>query len=43
DLGWFTSGAMVQEFEKAVKSMSVGAISDPVKTQFGWHLIKRTG
>lgn len=43
DLGWFTSGSMVPEFEKAVKAMTVGAISDPIKTQFGWHLIKRTG
>ncbi|MBD3353164.1 MAG: peptidylprolyl isomerase [Candidatus Lokiarchaeota archaeon] len=43
DLGWFPKGAMVPEFEKAVLSLKVGDISEPVKTQFGWHLIKRTG
>jgi peptidyl-prolyl cis-trans isomerase C len=43
DLGWFSRGAMVQEFENAVKSMKIGEVSDPVKTKFGWHLIKRTG
>jgi peptidyl-prolyl cis-trans isomerase C len=30
----------VPEFETAVKTLKVGAVSDPVKTQFGWHLIK---
>lgn len=43
DLGWFSKGSMVIEFEKAVKSIKVGEISEPVRTQFGWHLIKRTG
>ncbi len=43
DLGFFEKGAMVPEFEKAVRSLKVGEISEPVKTQFGWHLIKRTG
>ena len=43
DLGWFGKGSMVIEFEKTVKSIKVGEISEPVKTQFGWHLIKRTG
>ena len=43
DLGWFSKGSMVIEFEKTVKSMKVGEISEPVRTQFGWHLIKRTG
>lgn len=39
-LGWFGTGAMVPEFEQAVVEMDAGAISDPVKTQFGWHIIK---
>ena len=43
DLGFFARGAMVPEFEKSVLSMKVGDVSEPVKTQFGWHLIKRTG
>lgn len=41
DLGWFGKGAMVKPFEDEVFSMDVGDISDPVKTQFGWHLIKK--
>jgi peptidyl-prolyl cis-trans isomerase C len=40
DLGWFGAGQMVPEFEAAVKEMEVGAVTGPVKTQFGWHLIK---
>nr|MDO8110323.1 peptidylprolyl isomerase [Candidatus Sigynarchaeota archaeon] len=43
DLDWFTRGSMVPEFEKAVISMKIGEVSDPVKTQFGYHIIKRTG
>ena len=43
DLGYFVRGKMVKEFEQAVRSLKVGEISEPVKTQFGWHLIKRTG
>ena len=39
-LGWFGKGMMVPEFETAVIGMETGAISDPVKTQFGWHVIK---
>lgn len=39
-LGWFGEGMMVPPFEKAVLEMAVGAISVPVKTQFGWHVIK---
>ena len=40
DLGWFGAGQMVPEFETAVSAMQVGAVSAPVKTQFGWHIIK---
>jgi parvulin-like peptidyl-prolyl isomerase len=39
-LGYFTEGQMVPEFEKKALSMKVGEISDPVKTDFGYHIIK---
>ena len=39
-LGWFAKGAMVPEFEAAVLALAPGAISDPVQTQFGWHIVK---
>lgn len=42
DLGYFGKGMMVKEFEDAAFSMKVGEISDPIKTQFGWHLIQLT-
>lgn len=38
-LGWFAKGAMVPEFEAAVVALEPGAVSAPVKTQFGWHVI----
>lgn len=40
DLGWFGKGMMVAPFEDAVVKMEEGAISEPVQTQFGWHIIK---
>lgn len=40
DLGSFERGRMVPEFEKAVFSLPIGKVSQPVKTQFGWHLIR---
>jgi|TARA_B100002003_G_scaffold175329_1_gene163191 peptidyl-prolyl cis-trans isomerase C len=39
-LGCFGRGQMIKEFENATFSMSKGEISKPVKTQFGWHVIK---
>ncbi len=38
-LGWFGAGMMVPTFEAAVVEMEVGGVSEPVQTQFGWHVI----
>ncbi len=43
DLGPFGRGAMVPEFDKAAFELDEGAISDVVETDFGYHLIHRTG
>ncbi len=40
DLGYFPKGQMVPEFDKALSTMKKGDISEPVKTNFGWHVIK---
>ncbi|MHA1988738.1 MAG: peptidylprolyl isomerase, partial [Promethearchaeota archaeon] len=42
DLGWFTKGKMVKEFEEACFSGKVGEIQKPIKTTFGYHIIKVT-
>ena len=39
-LGWFGAGAMVPPFEAGVADLQVGEVSAPVKTRFGWHVIK---
>ena len=41
NLGYFGRGKMVKEFETVAFKLEVGKISEPVKTQYGYHIIKR--
>lgn len=43
NLGEFAKGKMVPEFWNACTKLQIGEVSQPVKTQFGYHIIKRTG
>jgi foldase protein PrsA len=42
-LGYFTKGMMVKPFEEAAFKLQVGQVSEPIKTEFGYHVIKRFG
>lgn len=43
DLGYFGRGRMVKPFEQEAFKLNVGEISQPVKSEFGYHIIKRLG
>lgn len=40
ELGWFSTGMMVPEFEETVKTLEAEDVSGPVQTQFGWHVVR---
>jgi len=42
-LGYFGRGKMVKPFEEAAFKLEVGKISEPIKSEFGYHIIKRLG
>ena len=41
NLGYFTKGIMVKSFEQVAFKLQIGEISEPIKTEFGYHIIKR--
>ncbi len=43
DLGWFGPRKMVRPFENAVKRLGLNKVSEAVRTEFGFHIIKKTG
>jgi peptidyl-prolyl cis-trans isomerase SurA len=40
NLGWMSPGELVPEFEQAMNRLQIGEVSQPVKTEYGWHLIQ---
>ncbi len=42
-LGYFGRGAMVKPFEEAAFKLQIGQVSEPIKSDFGYHIIKRLG
>ena len=43
NLGYFTKGMMVKPFEETAFKLQIGETSEPVKSEFGYHIIKRFG
>ena len=43
NLGYFTKGKMVKQFEEAAFKLQIGQVSEPIKSDFGYHIIKRLG